>query len=330
MSNLKPINFFDFRRLEQNHEVDGLIIADNAMSDFTKKVISLCKFNGINKVAVIDTHSKISSIYWTEKEKIFIPQLEANIIDGCNLSCKGCAHFSNLFSTKEFYPLENFNRDLRRLSECADVVSFYLLGGEPLLLKNFEEYVKNSRRYLPKANLRILTNGLLIPSLPQTTLNALKENGFAIDISGYPQTLKIIDKIKATLEKNNIPYDVRQVTEKFVAFLSLHGGHNPVKSQTTCCNDTCRFLRDGRIYKCPPDALSYRIAEKFAVKNFPKSTYADIYAPNFSSTFEQLDEAVEMCYWCSEQSRNFKWAQQPKPTLSDWLADPNETKLLKG
>ena len=329
MSNLKPINFFDFRRLEQNHEVDGLIIAEYHNSYAVRKITRLCKLNRIKNVAVVVGRFNKFSIYRTDTDKTFIPYLETNLIDGCNLNCKGCTHFANLFSTKEFYPLENFYRDIRRVSECADVAEFHLLGGEPFLIKNLDEYISAARKFFPQTHFEIVTNGLLLPSVSKKIFTAIRENNFLVNISGYEPTMENMDKIKSVLDENKISYAVEKVVEKFRVFLSLHGGHNPDKSRSICCNHVCRFLRDGRIYKCPPNALSYRVAEKFAVKNFPKSTYADIYAPNFSSMFEQLDEAVEMCFWCSEQSRNFKWMQQPKPSLTDWLAEPNEIKLLE-
>ena len=315
---LNKISFWDFKRMEYKNELDGCVIATEANSLFTKEVVSIFKLNSINRVGVIDSHSKILSLYW------LIPQIETQIIDGCNLNCKGCAHFSNLFKTDEIYPLEKFDHDLMRLAECADVVSFYMLGGEPFLKKDIEKYIIISRIRLPRTNLRFLTNGLLIPSLPQSLLDLLREFQVVIDISVYPQTKKILDKIKFILETNKIPYDLRFVTERFIAFMSVKGGHNPFKSRQVCLNENCRFLRDGKIYKCPPDALSFRLVEKFSLKNFPRATGIDIHSPNFSSNFKMLDGNIEMCFWCSEKVRHFNWEITKNPQLSDWLANPYE------
>ena len=310
--------------MEYNKQLDGCIIATDAMSPFTKQLVPVFKLYSIKKVGVIDCHSGVFSLYWIDKDKVFIPQLETQIIDGCNLNCKGCAHFSSLFSKDEVYPLDKFDRDLRYLSKCADIVSFYILGGEPFLSKNIDEYIVVSRVRLPKSNLRFLTNGLFIPSLSEMTLSLLRECGFVIDISVYPQTGSILEKIKSVLEINKIPYDLRFVTQRFIAFMSVHCGHNPMRSQQVCLNEPCRFLRDGKIYKCPPDALSFRLVEKFNIKNFPVSTGVDLYSDNFAQDFKMLDGNIEMCYWCNEKVRHFDWETTKNPQLQDWLANPDE------
>ena len=95
-------------------------------------------------------------------------------------------------------------------------------------------------------------------------------------------------------------------------------------SRGVCWNDGCRFLRDGKIYKCPLDALSYRFAETFGIENYPKATGVNIYSPNFSSLLPMLDDNVELCHWCSKKVRQIDWEPSNNPKLEDWLADPAE------
>lgn len=265
-------------------------------------------------------------IHWLDSKKIYISQIETQIVDGCNLNCKACCHFSNLFKTNEIYPLENFTRDVCRISQVCDVATFFLLGGEPLLMKNLDEYIKISRQYFPTSYLGILTNGLLIPALPQKILDAMRASRLVVHISGYPPTMKIADKIKAALEPNQIPYIFRDAVDdkKFRSFMTLHTGNDPEKARAVCGNDGCRFLRNGKIYKCPVDALSYRFAETFGIENYPKATGVDIYAQNFSSLLPMLDDNIELCNWCSEQVRLISWEVSRNPELEDWLADPQE------
>ena len=141
--------------------------------------------------------------------------------------------------------------------------------------------------------------------------------------------MKIADKIKAILNSNKIRFYLsNQVIDKFDTRLTLHSGNNPEKARTIC-NDICRFLRDGKIYKCPMDALSYRLVEKFGIKNFPKAIGIDIYAANFPSLMTMLDGNIEMCHWCSERpGRKITWEPTNNPKLEDWLADPDELKIF--
>ena len=259
--------------------------------------------------------------------KAYMGYLETSIIDGCNLNCTSCVDYSTLFSKDEIYPIENFQRDVCQLSKCCDLIIFRLMGGEPLLLKNLDEYIRIARHYLPQTTLHIVTNGLLIPSLPQKILDAIRENNFVIDISAYIPTRKIAGKIKETLTVNKINFNFDEFfKDKFVSFLTLHPGNNTAKSRVACLSDICRFLRGGKIYKCQSEALRYRLEERFGIEGLPVSTFADIYAPNFSLSLRMLDGDVEMCGWCAEEHREISWKHVSKPKLEEWLADPDELK----
>lgn len=327
--NFLPINFTEFKWLVKAGELDGIIIADKAHSNFTKQVVKICQFNSIEKIGIVDPINLnfFNAVYMLEPGKIYVGYLEANIVDGCNLNCRGCTHFSGLFSREEIYPLENFYNDVHRLSKICDIVRFRLLGGEPLLSKNLDEYIRIVRKNFPKTNLKIVTNGLLIPSLPQKILNSIRENKCMVDISPYAPTFKILDRIKNILISNGITFQISTCAlEHFLVFLSLQAGHNPQKARAVCINDLCRFLRNGKIYKCPIDALSYRYTERFGIENYPTATGVDIYAPNFAALLEMLNENVEMCSWCSEKARMINWEPSNNPRIEDWLADPEEIK----
>ena len=331
-TNLPAISFFDFRRLVNIGELDGLLIANIMMNDeFTKFIVQTCKFYGIQRVYVFVDDSQWGghsfSIYKLDSKKSYIPYIEADLIDGCNLNCKGCGHYANLFGKDEIYPIEKFRRDVRRLSEISDLIVFRLMGGEPLLLENLDEYIKIAREYLPKTNLRVVTNGLLIPSLPQRIFDSIRENNCIVDITLYIPTFKIVDEINSIFHENQISFTMdSSVKKKFVVRLTLNDKNNPVKSCGTCSGRYCRFLCDGKIYKCSFDGLSHRLKEKFGLKIFPVSTGVDIFAPNFSEMLKKLDDVVEMSFWCSEQPRQIPWQPTNNPQLEDWLVDPDELK----
>ena len=137
--------------------------------------------------------------------------------------------------------------------------------------------------------------------------------------------MKIIDKIRAVLISNKIRFVVNPKDE-FVVFLTLHDGNDPEKARVGCLSDICRFLRDGKIYKCQTNALKYRFEEHFGIDKFPKPVGIDIFAPNFPALIPMLDGNVEMCHYCSDEPRSISWKTGGKPKLEDWLADPDELK----
>lgn len=324
---LPLINFFDFRRLVDFGELDGVIVLEEFFSNFTKNVVKICKLYGIPKIGVI-SRDLAAPVYWHDVSKIFMPRLEADITDKCNLKCAACYHFANFSLTEDFYPIEDFHSDVRRLSEICDIASFRLMGGEPLLAKNVDEYMKILRRYFPRARLRILTNGTLIPSLPQKIFDTMRENRFGFDISTYPPTAKVADKIKALLESNGINYKFSRQFERFNVFLTMHSGNDTRRSRQLCGNDPCRTVHRGKIYKCPPNAFVYKFAEKFGIENFPKPVGIDIHSPEFSSLLQMLDGDIEMCGYCGDRQRLIAWHPTNNPQIAEWLFDPDELKNL--
>lgn len=329
---LPLITFFEFRRLVAAGELDGIFIAELSCSNFAKSVVQICKLYRIPKVGLYCSihylwFNPFEQFYWLDPDKAYVPKLETNLIDACNLNCKGCTHFAKLFTKNEICPIENFQRDVRQLSRCADILVLLLLGGEPLLLKNLDEYLKIARFYLPKTGLVVISNGLLVPSLPQKILDSFRQNSVSLSITRYPPTEKILPQITEILQANGVFHTVSDPIKNFSAVISTQGTHDPSESRRVCCgDDTCRALRNGKIYKCPLDALKFRFTETFGIENFPEATGVDIYAQNFSSLVGMLDGDVEMCYWCNEHARSFPWQVANSPKLEDWLADPDELK----
>ena len=112
-----------------------------------------------------------------------LPHLEMHIADSCNLKCKGCAHFSPIFN-QSLPVYEECMNDIRIMKEkVSHIIRFYILGGEPLLNPELERYVTGIRGELPKTNIWLVTNGLLIPNLPDHTLMTMAENRIVVSIS---------------------------------------------------------------------------------------------------------------------------------------------------
>ena len=297
-----------------------------------KNIVQLLKLYDIPKVGITYVNlGFFNPIYWLDSSKFFLPYLESDITDKCNLKCAACYHFHNFSLTEDFYPIKDFRRDIRRVAQKCDVLTFRLMGGEILLLKNLDEYIKTVRQYLPNTNLRILSNGLLIPSLPQRILDVIRENNVAVYISIYPPTVKIFDKIKETLEANKILYgfDEPSLIENFHAILTLNGNNDALKARKICGNEVCRSMYKGMIYKCPLDAFSHKFVQKFGIEGFAASTGVDIYSQSFPALIPLLDGDIEMCHWCSERpARKITWEPTNNPKLEDWLADPDELKIF--
>ncbi|MBR3622522.1 MAG: glycosyltransferase, partial [Selenomonadaceae bacterium] len=97
-------------------------------------------------------------------------QVEMHLSDRCNLNCRGCTHFSPLFHEMGF-DKETALTDVRTLARnVSHIMDFYFLGGEPFLNKDIASYIRAVRSILPQTRLTVVTNGLLIPKLPDEVL----------------------------------------------------------------------------------------------------------------------------------------------------------------
>lgn len=98
-----------------------------------------------------------------ESKEIHLRKLETNVVDFCNLNCKGCSHFSNLFDKGDAVGYESFEKDIIFLSEKVFIDHFDLLGGEAFLAENLDKYIECLRKYMPKTSITVVSNGVLIP-----------------------------------------------------------------------------------------------------------------------------------------------------------------------
>jgi len=86
-----------------------------------------------------------------------------NIVDHCNLRCKGCDHFASI-AEERFVSLEHIKRDLARMSILlnGNVKRIGVMGGEPLLHPELKQILISARVYFPDTLIQLVTNGLLL------------------------------------------------------------------------------------------------------------------------------------------------------------------------
>lgn len=262
-------------------------------------------------------------IIWNTDKEVDLPvmeTLETNVVDYCNLNCKGCSHFSNIFEKGAQIPYEIFERDIKFLAEKLFIKRFNLLGGEILLSARLIDYIKCLKRYMAKTYIVLITNGLLIPKLSEQSLMELAEFQIEIEITLYPPTFKIKEKLKETLDHYGIRYLLRDNVLTFGKNIDLKGENDPQKSQKSCREHTCQFLRDGKIYKCPFSALGNHFFDYYGIPlHFNEGV--DIYNKDmdWKKIPNQLrEEPIGLCRYCGAEER-FRWATSIQPKKEEWL-----------
>ena len=321
--NVEIIPLAKAMQLYRDKKIDAIAITfGNFFHDFRiKNQIKNLKLRGLDKILIFEEIRGTQISYWLNSQKYYIPYLETNLIDSCNLNCRGCMHFASFFHRDEIYPIEKFAHDLDRLSQNADVLRFRLLGGEPLLLKNLDEYLDIARKFFPQTLIAICTNGLLIPTLNDKIFAAIRRNSVVIDVTEYPPTTKIKSKIIETLNREGIKYSFEGPIRAFR--LNMGDGtkiYNAEKARAACHSDYCRFLRDGKIYKCPTDGLMYRFIERASTKSYPQAMGVDLYSSDFSSMMDLLDQSVDLCYFCLDNEKLIPWQGGAESDPNIWIA----------
>lgn len=275
------------------------------------------------KLSLCNNLEQDSNIIYNDEEvlkKVCMDTVETNVVDYCNLNCKGCSHFSNLFSKGSKIPLETFEQDIKRLSTKVFISQFNLLGGEALLSDKLIDYISCLKKYMPRTNIEIVSNGLLIPYQKKEMLEYIRDNDVTVSITEYPPTTVVLQKIEERLQEYRILYNIRPLVKTFGKNIDILGENVPEIAMKNCRESKCQFLRDGKIYKCPFAALGNYFFEHYEIPIcFHEGI--DIYdlTLDWKEEIRKLcNEPIEACKYCGKEER-FSWERSEYPTKEEWI-----------
>ncbi len=270
---------------------------------------------------------------------VILPNLEVHLTEHCNLNCKGCTHFSTL-AEPEFLSLEEYEKDLKRLSELTNqLVRIRLLGGEPLLNPNAVKYTEIARKYFPETRIEFITNGTLLLDQDDSFFEGLSKNNIILAPTKYP--IKIDwKKIKEKCEKFDVQLKFfageKTLKTSYKYTLDINGNQNARKSFLTCGHSNiCIQLVKGKLYTCcmAPYARHFN---KYFNQHLELSDRdgIDIYkAQNIQEILNFLAKPIPFCRYCNWRNRIFgmKWGVSSKK-IEEWIYVPKkgeETTELK-
>lgn len=259
------------------------------------------------------------------------PRLEyfaLNILDHCNLRCKGCDHFAAI-AEKRFIDPEVISRDLRRMSELTHghVTRIGVLGGEPLLHPRLLEIVAEVRRWFPETRVQIVSNGLLLNQQKEDFWTTCRENRIEIVVTKYPLQLDF-DRMEETAKEKGVAFrfygETGEVVKTSIKMtMDPEGMQNPIDSFIHCYHaNHLPFLMEGRFYGCPIAANVRHFNRKFGTNMQPEEgDWLDI---------DSLTDAEELtrflcaprpfCRFCKTRERVFHlpWARSEQK-MDEWV-----------
>ena len=210
--------------------------------------------------------------------------LNVKIINGCNLSCKGCSHLSQYASPDSRIDLNGLLQDLKRLDEKVKITHHIsLLGGEPLLEPRWSEFLTEVEKIFT-CQIRFYTNGLLMHKhIDKIIMHMKRGTKFRCSMHEAPHTprgaliLKNINLLKEEAKKHDLDlpsmtdgdtWNIPDTIAYSINFKELwvnaniekdgklypHDSNDPEQSYQKGCFCPNPQLYKGRLYKCAQTA----------------------------------------------------------------------------
>lgn len=315
-------------------EIDGILIAAGK----TARIQIICQLQNMKvSIPVYYMNCPIKN----DKElfsridigsKPYLEYIETDLVAHCNLKCASCGHLSNL-AEESYVDVEEFQKDYCRLSELyAGIGKIRLLGGEPLLHPRLKEFVLIVRKYFPDSDIRVVTNGLLIPRLREELFIVMRDSGAIFDISLYSSTLKMWFEIKKILHKYNVNYSLGEPISVFYRGIDPNGNENYEQVFKKCVYH-CANVNHGYITRCGIDAQLKALDKCFQTHYWDSLEVESLINIHDSSLdgwklMEFMRRPLKACTYCLwgnwQQNRMYddkaivKWECGRKSTIADY------------
>lgn len=255
-------------------------------------------------------------------------KLELDIVEHCNLNCKGCDHFSPI-AKENYLDINTFIRDIKRISDLTNlgenIEELTMLGGEPLLHPNLLNFNNNARRLLPFAPISIITNAICLPNMNETFWLNCHDNNIHIKITKYPIKINYA-KIEQMAKKYNVKlsfFNNKNILKtSYKIPLDLKGQQDPRLNFLNCHHaNNCIFLRNGKIYTCTIAPNIHHFNEYFDT-NIPLTNRdsIDIYkVKSLEEILQFVSKPIPFCKFCNVKNRSYghKWNISSKD-INEW------------
>jgi len=253
-------------------------------------------------------------------------KFEVHLTEHCNLNCKGCSHFSPL-AEEEFLDIEVFEKDMERMAQLFnknDIQMISLLGGEPLLHPQLNDFLRTTIKYFPNMPLQLVTNGLLLSKMSKSFWETCRATDTFIRISHYPIPLDFAAlKEKARIEDVYLYIEPEHAPKNFHKDIyDLCGLQDERLSHSVCeIFGFCCQLYKGKFFPCNNAANFHHFSRFFNIDiSLSADNYIDIYKAQSKEEFiKMITSPIPCCRYCNMNARELgvKW-ELSKRKLSEW------------
>ena len=202
----------------------------------------------------LDVYKKSHEFYFDDS-KTYMRSLDIMITTKCSLKCRNCSNLMQYYENPKNTSLENIISALDVLNKNVDYISeFRVIGGEPLMNKDWAEVVNSISKKNSEAKIFIYTNATISPKEEQ--LESFQGKNVNFTISDYGKLSKNADKMIERLTKYNISFAHRLAENENWMDCSSIKHHKRTTAALEevfrqCCVKYIYTLLNGKLYRCP-------------------------------------------------------------------------------
>lgn len=245
-----------------------------------------------------------------KKQKPIIPYIEVHIVDHCNLKCNYCSHFCHLVNEEIFIDINEYKKDLEELSKKINIFQIRIMGGEPLLHPQLNEFIKEARFFFPNSRISIVSNGILLPTMNEEFWNTLKQYNTYIDLTKYPILGNKFSEILDLIDDHNMQPGHIKLAKKFYESLNINGDSDINKSHSVCGSKSSVNLWNHKLYPCQ-NCFRYYYNKKYNT-NLELPPAVDFYKLSGEQIKRELikyKKPFDACRFCLEAGITHQWSK---------------------
>ena len=214
---------------------------------------------------------------FVDPKKVFMRSVDIVVTEKCSLKCKDCSNLMQFFENPINYKEEDLKEAIDLLAGFADEIhEVRVIGGEPLMNKEWHLVVKN---LTSKPNIKrvvIYTNGMIKPKPEQ--VESLKNDKVIFMITDYTDIFgegapnkktenlakfkKQVDRLEELCKREEIDYR-RHPPENWTDCGRIEDFNRTVEENKevfrSCCCKNLITLSEGELHRCPFSAQITRL-----------------------------------------------------------------------
>ncbi len=250
-----------------------------------------------------------------------VDSIDLMLTEKCSLKCKDCSNLMQLYAKpidQDFeMVISSIDIFLNTVDHCREI---RLLGGEPLMYKKVYQVVEHLLKYKNFDQLKINTNGTIVPK--ESKIDVFQDKRVFFDISDYGKVSRNVKDLVKILKQKKIAHNAARVTEwQDVGKIIKSDRTDKLNKEIfgNCCINRGLTLLHGKLYLCPFSAnatnlraIKYADDEIINIKLYDKKVLKDKIQKLYFET-----DFLEACKSCNGRDHNVKRVeaalQAPEP-----------------